>query len=196
MILIIDGYNLLHAAKIFDSITREKLINVLLKYKSIKKHTIVLVFDGGDSVYPQESYENGITIVFSGYDHTADDAIINLLKAQKNLPEKVVVSTDRALIEKAHNYNIISIDSEVFYSIVAERIAENKSNKQFKKIAGNLIKFATDSTEELDQLMQEGVVPKKDMESFYAKAPMDRDKKLAKTLSKEDKKIAEIIKKL
>jgi len=194
MILIIDGYNLLHAGNIFQKkLTKETLINMTIRYKSIKKHIVFLVFDGGGSFYSQEIQKNGITILFSGYGQTADDAIINLVKMKKNAPEKVLISTDRALAEKAHNYNIISIDSEIFYSILEQSICtKNPIDKQFKKTHENIIRFTSDSNAEIDQLMQEGMIPKKDVrEPVFSSL-----KSQHKTMSHEEKKIAEILKKL
>lgn len=120
MKLIIDGYNLLHKLKPKDATLekkRERLILFLLEFKKINNVDLTLVFDGKFQQSSHRGYEtrDGIKIIFSAKDETADDVIIDILKKRKEKPKNyAVVSSDNKIKNFAYENNIHIILSEDF----------------------------------------------------------------------------------
>ena len=102
--IIIDGYNLIRqspALRSYDSVEiakgREKLIEMLAHYRSLKKHPMLVVFDGwqeGDFT-EQRTREKGIDIIYSKRGEKADEVIKKLVSNSGE--ELVVVTSDREI---------------------------------------------------------------------------------------------------
>ena len=133
MKLIVDGYNLLFAenpgiaprryvgaGKIKESSytnrlameeARERLVNLLERYKQSHHDAITIIFDGVRSEYPTRIPRGAkslgfsrmappasqIEVLFSGINETADEVIIKLVRRQTNQQEIMVVTSDRAI---------------------------------------------------------------------------------------------------
>jgi predicted RNA-binding protein with PIN domain len=102
--IIIDGYNLIRqspALRAYDNLEiaqgREKLIERLAHYRSLKKHPMLVVFDGwqeGDFT-EQRTREKGIDIIYSKRGEKADEVIKRLVL--KSGEELIVVTSDREI---------------------------------------------------------------------------------------------------
>lgn len=121
MKIIIDGYNLLRSPFV-AKLTADKLIHFLKVYTSKKGHTVVLVFDGGNSSWPYKVYEDSIVLIYSGYKSTADAVIKGLIDEECKGKECLIVSSDREIGTYAQRNTIISIDVDMFYSILKQSL--------------------------------------------------------------------------
>ena len=100
--IIIDGYNLIRQSAELSPLDRldlqqgrEALLELLATYKKIKRHHITVVFDGTDaySLYRRRDQVNGIKVLFSRNNETAD-SVIKKMAAQER-EGALVVSSDR-----------------------------------------------------------------------------------------------------
>ena len=112
--LLIDGNNLLHAARLlkgrstredFDR-ARDALMRMLQGYVSAKRGIkILVVFDGGDPVLTppirSRPVVHGLPTVFAPAGSTADDEILEQIDRSKDPKGVRVVSDDRALRDAA-----------------------------------------------------------------------------------------------
>ena len=102
--IIIDGYNLIRqspALRAYDNLEiakgREKLIEKLAHYRSLKKNPMLVVFDGwqeGDFT-EQRTREKGIDIIYSKRGEKADEVIKRLVSHSGE--ELIVVTSDREI---------------------------------------------------------------------------------------------------
>lgn len=102
-ILIVDGYNILHAApshlKIKDyslAHLRSLLISFLSDYQGYRKNKIIVVFDGKQEHEGKEQIEiiEGITTIFSKDGETADTVIEKMVeKYRDNQSHHIIVAT-------------------------------------------------------------------------------------------------------
>ncbi|NLY18869.1 MAG: NYN domain-containing protein [Clostridiaceae bacterium] len=83
-ILLIDGYNIIHAwDRIFDvdneplEDLRDRLINIMSNYQGYRKINVVIVFDaqGANRSKTTEEKIDGITVVYTGEKESADHYI-------------------------------------------------------------------------------------------------------------------------
>jgi hypothetical protein len=113
--LIIDGYNYLHrispaamqAADIEGA--RHFFLEQLADYKKGKRMGITVVFDGirsGSLSRFREAYK-GIEVIYSRQGESADDVIIQAIRARRS--GLVVVTSDRAIIEEAKKHAVAFI---------------------------------------------------------------------------------------
>ena len=189
MVIIVDGYNVLKQAKGIRASEAEKqtFIKMLARYAAQKQHDIILVFDGGYSLYPSKERHEGIIVIYAGIHQSADDYIKKLLDQGKN-KEALLVSSDNELGLFAHHRNIPSIGALDFFKLVHE-----KKDKTGSLVAGNqLQKFSTASANrELEQLMEEETknVP-------FKKEDEVQKRKREQQKSKHEKKLLKKVKKL
>jgi len=106
--IIIDGYNLIRQSSSLSlldrqdmQLGREALVDLLAKYKRIKRHKITVVFDGTNalSFSGHRDYINGIEINFSHSGETADSVIKKIAAVEKE--KALVVSSDRDVADSA-----------------------------------------------------------------------------------------------
>lgn len=192
MIIVVDGYNVLkgaiHAGNVSQK-ERNHFVAQLGKYADAKDHKVITVFDGGASTWPEKQRMNGVTVIYSGYNQTADDYIKKYLEENK-LRDILLVSTDRELCSFAMQRDIVTIDSQDFYDLLCNALAHGKS------VADELpIVQIADDIEDIDALMQAASehVPIKavDMQSKIKTRIAS-----SKTPSKRDRKLNQILKKL
>jgi predicted RNA-binding protein with PIN domain len=102
--IIIDGYNLIRQSltlRSYDYLDiakgREKLIEKLAHYRTLKHHPILVVFDGWQEGNPaeQRTEEKGIDIIYSKRGEKADELIKRLVS--KSREELIVVTSDREI---------------------------------------------------------------------------------------------------
>lgn len=193
MIIIVDGYNVLkqvHYAGEISQADRTHFIATLRLYGKRKKHTIILVFDGGGYEWPFKEVFPGITVVYSGYQESADDYIKELLQEKRSL-DVLVVTSDYDVNTYAQDLNIPSIESVAFWSLVMSAVQPSKEKGPSAK--SPLIKLTNTVNQELDDLMSqvvgEFVVEHRQSASRWAEPK-------GKKSSKHEKRLHAILKKL
>ena len=162
MIVVVDGYNILKKmiGTQFASQKQQALFMKLLNSYAQKKNiSLILVFDGGLSSWPEKYVLNPkITVIYAGKQLTADDYIKEYLVAHKK-EDIVLASSDRELNRFAAKENITSLDASVFIQLLQETTVLRASQQ---KVATSLRKITDEYNEEVDALMQElGDVPQK-----------------------------------
>ncbi len=189
MKLLIDGYNLLKKIKKTSYITdseRNKFLKQLNNYAHQKKLSIIIVFDGGPFNWPQhEKMSSVVEVIYSGAQQNADTYIKQYLDEHAN-KELLLISSDRELVNYAHNHNVISLDSYTF----SELLYHNQSLPKIATHKEPLRKLTIQSTPELDILMEQLKVPTKTTED------RKRERGKTHTLSKEERKLLQKLKKL
>lgn len=196
MIVLIDAYNVLKqstAAKHIVDAQRNAFIKKLHRYSDTKGHTVMVVFDGGDSARPTESRRSLLHVIYSGYRLSADDVLKNLCSKFKGL-QVMLVSSDRELCSFAARNGIVCIEATAWYDLLNNQ-KEQDHEVCIVKHAGEIQKRpGHESSSEIDQLMQESarvmMIKKEDEEERGTRhAP-------SKKLSKAEKKIQKLVNKL
>lgn len=191
MLLLLDGYNILkkikHPSFISDA-ERKNFIKKLNNYAHQKKLSLLVVFDGGPFVWPlQEKISAMTSVVYSGTRQSADDYIKNYIEQHKN-NDILLISSDRELITHARRNSINSLDSHTFSQFLDSMESPQLTQKTSQEHAQ---KLTTASTQELDELMQRFKVAAPKQEHSEQKK-----KSSAESLSKEERKLLQKIKKL
>ncbi|MBT3455456.1 hypothetical protein HN446_00115 [bacterium] len=152
MILLIDGYNLVKHGLAKSRITpneKKQFLDTLGRYVKRKKHEVVLVFDGGDNMYPFKEKEHGMSIWYSGYNQCADSLIKKFLRKYKNF-DTLLVSSDRELQDCAKRAGIESVTAMYFYNKITGEVFD-----QLSEVASDQVqKLHADSDKEVDDLMR------------------------------------------
>lgn len=121
VLLVIDGYNLLHAGRTLAKLNalelqweRDRLIEKLSLYRQAKSIPIVVVFDGWQSGWCSEKRERqkGIDLIFSKVGEKADEVIKRLIKEKGS--GVMVVTSDREISHYANKLSVPVIPSEQF----------------------------------------------------------------------------------
>lgn len=189
MKVIIDAYNVLHQIIKDEHVSeqeRKHFINQLAVYAKNKKHTVVVVFDGGPFLFPTTSEQKGIIIKYSGPKDTADMIILRYIKEHTG-EAMVLVSSDRELCKAAKVYDVEALDAKDFCNVIIER-----EQKVEPKISMQAVKTG-DAESLVDMLMMQTKVQKKveDIDD-----PAQQRRSPAEKLSKKERKRMHKIKKL
>ncbi len=121
MLLLIDGYNLLHSKRGLPPLPahqlqaeRERLIDQLSRYRQAKSLEILVVFDGWQGGWSTERRERrkGIEIIFSKEGEKADEVIKRIIRAKGSAV--VVVTSDREIGTYANRRSVAVVTSEQF----------------------------------------------------------------------------------
>lgn len=115
--LIIDGYNLIGYRDGLGGdleLKREQIIERLVTYRMVKRHTVTIVFDGWKTGTLSESSETikGIKVIFSKRGEKADQVICRMVSREGT--RFIVVTSDRAVQEKAMSEGAVAVSSEEF----------------------------------------------------------------------------------
>lgn len=195
MVLLVDAYNVLKRGAARQQITqgqREAFIARLAAYAAKRNHEIIAVFDGGDSSYPINERQQSVRVIFSGDRMTADDVLKQLCE-QYAQRETALVSSDRQLCAYASLYGVTCIDAPLLFEVLDTAAAEVTSIDLTQKNGLAQKRPGYESTAEVDALMEqasEQVVIKSEDE-YAAKR-----KRAAQKLSKIERKLGKIVKKL
>lgn len=193
MILLVDGYNLLKYIIKKDFATEKErnwLISELTEYARTKNHSIIVVFDGGPYERPTYTKRGQVAILYSGARQSADDVIKEYI-SHHTASQLLIVSSDRGLYSFASRARIATVDAEAFYVLMREK---KQPLLRIERTPGKAQKLRPEKRDpELDALMQEGseVLMYKDGEGKN-----NSHTKTAQKLSKEERKLLKITKKL
>jgi predicted RNA-binding protein with PIN domain len=195
MIILVDGYNVLRGVlegREASVQARNQFLAQLARYARGKKHTIIVVFDGGSSHMPERTEQHGISVVFSGYIDSADDLIKKKLTALHG-KDVLLVSSDRELNSWASKYDIPSIEAIDFYELLQSALVAQPEQASHEEIGE--IHISDGAEADLDTLMEEAtrVVPIK-QQDLIGKAQMRTSPSYKQ--SKINRKLLEILKKL
>ena len=130
--LIIDGYNLIGYRDGLGGdleLQREQLIEKLVTYRMAKRHAVTIVFDGWKTGTLSESRETikGIKVIFSKRGEKADQVICRMVSREGT--RFIVVTSDRAVKEKAMSEGAVAVSSEEFDQLLMmASYAEGESN--------------------------------------------------------------------
>ena len=121
MHLIIDGYNLLHVDRTLVPLNpiqlqreRDRLVDQLSAYRSLRQMEITVVFDGWQGGWSTEKRERkkGIELVFSKLGEKADEVIKRLVREKG--ARMTVISSDRELSRYAEKMAVAAVPSDQF----------------------------------------------------------------------------------
>lgn len=196
MILFIDGYNLLkqlYGSNVGQN-ERDVYIHTLQRYCRIKKHKIIIIFDGGLYSHPvKEELSSNFVLMYAGHAATADDVIKEHLVRYAN-KEVLLVSADRELVRYAYAHNVTSVEPLHFNSFVMIALKENNGQQVVAADQDQITKLhCEENNTALDDLMEQASqsIVYKDDES-----PVINEADCTKKLSKKERLYQTIIKKL
>jgi len=121
MQVIIDGYNILHVGRSLTRLNsidlqreRDRLIDQLSSYRSVKGCAITVVFDGwqGGSAAQKRERKKGVELVFSKLGEKADEVIKRL--AREKGAGAIVVTSDREVARYVERIDVPVIPSDQF----------------------------------------------------------------------------------
>lgn len=155
MTIIIDGYNVLKQREPREYITeeqRQKLIKLVWIYGRRKEHTMVIAFDGGPMPKPSREVHDGVTVLYAGWQLTADDTIKEYIE-EHVAKELLLVSSDRQLNTFAAQHGVTSIDSLAFWEIMEDTL--KKEREKGLSPRDQAVKTTSRENELIDELMKE-----------------------------------------
>ncbi len=132
MLLLIDGYNLLHSGRTLVHLNaielqweRDRLVEELALYRHAKSPEILVVFDGWQGGWSTEKRERkkGIELLFSRIGEKADEVIKRLIREKGS--GVIVVTSDREISNFADKLSVPVIPSEQF----RERMEQSTSTR-------------------------------------------------------------------
>jgi predicted RNA-binding protein with PIN domain len=203
VVIIIDGYNVLKPKSKNEIVSERRrifFIDQLAAYSKRSSNQVVIVFDGGGSPFIERLKQDGVAVIYSGFRDSADDVIKQLLYEQR-IDDALLVSTDRDICNHAEALSIVSIDAHDFYSYLQDDHAELPGQVKKNTVHGVHKRPGHKSSSEVDDLMQLAssmMLPHsdRDADSYLDYADVERKKSVAKKLSKKEKQLQKIIKKL
>ncbi len=128
MPVLIDGNNLLHAARAVESnpaIGRSMLCGRLGEWALRRRQKVHVVFDGPapPGALRAQIGHRAIDVSYSGTGTTADVAIVNRMDADSAARRLLVVSTDHEVRKAARRRRAESVRSEPFWQMVVQDLA-------------------------------------------------------------------------
>jgi len=149
--LIIDGYNLAHAWKEVRTVLlknqqqgRERLLDLLRRYKKATGQEITVVFDGPrESSQPRRQTVQGIKTAYSAYPKTADDEIQKMIQACSDKGRLLVISSDNQVSGFAKRRNVEAMGSGTFAQKAEQAMAgpSGSEEKPQKSDVAEWLKF-------------------------------------------------------
>ena len=192
MNIFIDAYNLLKQLHAVTQVTAQQkhiFIDQLKQFARAKGHTIYLVYDGGELARPYAEHAGPLTIIHSGHKLSADDVIKQKMLHYAH-EHALLVSDDRQLCDYLAAAGFAAIGTSNFYKLMQQDI--KKTNAAFMKQGVAHKNPGYSSTPELDALMHQSGsydYEKEDLEG-------DDDTLYPQGLSKKEKKLKKLVKKL
>ncbi len=129
MPVVIDGNNLLHAARDADALSplvgRSMLCNTIGQWAELRSERVHIVYDGPapDAPLASQIAHPAIEVSYSGVGRTADAVIAYLIESSSAARRLVVVSSDGAIIRVAKRRRARPIRSGEFWKCVKRDLA-------------------------------------------------------------------------
>lgn len=121
---VIDGYNLIHQLRRIEAgeemaAMRERLEEMLARYRQKSRRHVTVVYDGGGGPKPH-SLRGSVEVVYSGSLKSADHWIIDHVRSvEPRHGMMLVVTSDREIQRHATAWGARYIDSETFIDELA-----------------------------------------------------------------------------
>ena len=137
MHLIIDGYNLLYVDRTLVSSNptqlqreRDRLIDQLSAYRSLRQMEITVVFDGWQGGWSTEQRERrkGIDLVYSRLGEKADEVIKRLVREKG--AGVTVISSDREVSRYAEKISVAAVPSDQFKEKMENALLKREKDLQ------------------------------------------------------------------
>jgi predicted RNA-binding protein with PIN domain len=137
MHLIIDGYNLLHADRTLVPLNpiqlqreRDRLVDQLSAYRSLRQKEITVIFDGWQGGWSTEKKERkkGIELVFSKLGEKADEVIKRLVREKGS--GVTVVTSDREISRYAERMAVAVIPVDQFKEKMENALTKGEKDFQ------------------------------------------------------------------
>ena len=124
MPVVIDGYNLLHAARGLEGgsqLGRRQLCEMVATWSRRAGEPALLVFDGAQpsDALASQLHAEGVDVVYSGAERTADEVIAEQIRASSAPRRLIVISTDRAIRQEARRRRCRHATSADFLELMA-----------------------------------------------------------------------------
>lgn len=134
MPVIIDGYNLLHAARGYDEdgdLGRGQLCQLLGRWGRAAQQEVLVVFDGSAPPEPlgRQLHGVGIEVIYSGPGRSADDLVVERIDASSAPRRLVVVSSDRQVRRGARRRRCPQVHSADFFEQVLRVLASGRRSE-------------------------------------------------------------------
>lgn len=129
MPVLIDGNNLLHAARKVDlsdlEIGRTMLCERLGRWAARRREDVHVVFDGPEPEAARRAQigHPNLKVTFSGRGISADRSLIELLNSDSAARRLVVVSTDREIARAAKRRRATAVRAEMFWETVTRDLS-------------------------------------------------------------------------
>lgn len=126
--IIIDGYNLIGIQHRDLAKKRQELIGLLVEYRRLRGHHIVVVFDGWKTGGREEQHlaTGGVRIVYSRLGDRADRVITDLVSSRQQ--EWVVVTSDRDVAAHVWASGSVAVPSERFMEILEHAAGKDQDD--------------------------------------------------------------------
>jgi predicted RNA-binding protein with PIN domain len=132
-ILIIDGYNVIHAEPHrFQKMTRLEsrrahLVRIIKSATTLQYDKIIIVFDGREVKQPALNESEGKVIVrYSSANREADDVIQQYIREKSHHSELEIVSSDNKIRNAARDHTLTVISSQQFW----QKLSPKSQKKQ------------------------------------------------------------------
>jgi predicted RNA-binding protein with PIN domain len=158
MILVIDGYNIIHAIKKLELTlkrglkeARASLISFCIQLFSVRCdiEKIYIVFDGTSDLYcSEESPHPKIRILYTPTGEDADDRIIEILRAYTGKSQVTVVTNDNYVANNARSLRAKILSASEFERYSTPRKFPNQKTSEispgFPEVSANTAKDITE----------------------------------------------------
>lgn len=147
MLLLVDGYNLLHVSGLFGpggapptlQSSRLALLDFLAEKVplSLRKRTVI-VFDAASAPpgLPSQLAHAEMVVRFAPRKQTADDLIADLIQQEADPRHLTVVSSDHAVQRSARQRGAKFVDSEIWFRDLKQSAVANSTTTESEKPAG------------------------------------------------------------
>jgi len=135
MAIIVDGYNVLHAARWLASkwqgVDRGEFCRLLGSLAKHRGERISVVFDAVPSEPDMaKTKAPNVEVIYSGHGRTADEVIIQMIKASSGPRELTVVSSDREIKTAARRRGCKVIPAGEFIKASSQQLARARSKQK------------------------------------------------------------------
>lgn len=144
MLLIVDGYNLMLSAGEYGAVkgknlsrARKLLIGDCIRYRAVRKHDVILVFDAQEAGKQSRSEQevDRIRVIFTRFGERADDAIVDIAERNRGV-ERVVVSSDNEVARSSRRRGAVVVSSEEFLDRLKDALFEYEEAEGAEKDVG------------------------------------------------------------
>jgi len=109
--------------------SRRRLIEDLVRFTWIKRTALTVVFDGAPSAeFPHGSSYKGVRIFYPAKGEDADSRIVEIVEAEQNQNNLIVVTSDRQLAARVRVCGVRVIRSGVFRQMLDELSLQNSNH--------------------------------------------------------------------